>query len=95
MSETKRARLVANGLISFDGFPFEIWSIGNGCGIFVDFCESPFDEGESKTLAFPLDLSHGIRGSNELGSWSYDATGGKAIRDLGYEPVEEDENVTD
>ncbi len=26
-----------------------------------------------------------------LGVWYEDATGGKAIRELGYEPVEEDE----
>ena len=27
---------------------------------------------------------------HELGVWYEDATGGKAIRELGYEPVEED-----
>lgn len=33
--------------------------------------------------------------TTELRSWPYDATGGKAIRELGYEPIEEDENATD
>lgn len=42
------------------------------------------------TMAFPYDIERDrVKSWNELGVWHKDMTGGKAMRDLGYEPVEE------
>lgn len=85
MSETKRARLVERRRNSYHGGPCEIWDVGDGHGILVDFCEDPFDTGEPETMAFPLDMPSRIVTSwDPLGTWYEDATGGKAIRELGY-----------
>lgn len=88
----KIARLVKRGFDINTVVPYEIWDIGNGRGIYVDFYDS-----NSKTLpyelgskAFPVDMNRLMVDGKELGSWSHDALGGKAIRELGYEPVEED-----
>lgn len=56
MGETKQARLVERGRNFFHGGTYEIWDVGGGAGVYVDFY----------------------------------ATGGKAIRDLGYEIAEGD-----
>lgn len=77
----RQARLVKRGLDITTGEPYEIWDVGDGRGIYVDFYES-----DSK--AFPVDMSRLMVDGGELRSWPYDATGGKAIRELGYEPVE-------
>lgn len=77
------AKLVERGRNSFHGGPYEIWDIGDGQGIYVDFCQNPQHTGRPETMAFLV-----------LGRWYEDATGGKAIRELGYEPVEENENPT-
>ena len=88
----KIARLVKRGFDINTVVPYEIWDIGNGRGIYVDFYDSnsktlPY---ESCSKAFPVDMSRLMVDGEELGSWPHDALGGKAIRELGYEPVEED-----
>lgn len=47
-----------------------------------------------ETMAFPYDLTTSDRVTSweEIGVWHKDMTGGKAIRDMGYEPVEEAEH---
>lgn len=97
MSEKKQARLVKRGFDINTVVPYEIWDIGNGRGIYVDFYDS-----NSKTLpyelsskAFPVDMSRLMVDGEELGSWPHDALGGKAIRELGYEPVEEGGHASD
>lgn len=82
MSETRRAHLVKRGRDITTGAPYEIWDIGDGRGIYVDYYESD-------TKAFPVDMSRLMVDGGELRGWPYDATGGEAIRELGYEPVEE------
>lgn len=42
-------------------------------------------------MAFRYDTRQSrVSSWNELGVWYEDATGGKAIRELGYEPVEDE-----
>lgn len=91
MGEKKRARLVERRRNTFHGGTSEIWDIGNGCGIYVDFNPCPFMSSKPETMAFPFDLrDREVTSWIELGVWYEDATGGKAIRELGYEPIEED-----
>lgn len=87
----KIARLVKRGFDINTVVPYEIWDIGNGRGIYVDFYDSnsktlPYESGSK---AFPVDMSRLMVDGEELRSWPYDATGGMAMRELGYEPVEE------
>lgn len=83
----KRARLVERGRNISNGGQCEIWDVGDGVGVYVDF--NPTIQ---ETMAFPLDLrENAVTSWRELGTWYDDATGGKAIRVLGYEPIEEDE----
>ena len=90
MSETRRARLVERIRNSYHGGTSEIWDIGNECGIYVDFNPCPTDTGVPETMAFPLDLSkNAVTSWREMDVWYEDATSGKAIRELGYEIVEE------
>ena len=50
----------------------------------------PFDTGVPETMAFSLDIPElEVTDWVELAVWYEDATGGKAIRELGYEPVED------
>ena len=87
----KQARLVERGA-NFWGGTYEIWDIGDGNGIYVDYVPCTFDTGKPETMAFPYDMRRMIVTDwDELDTWFEDATGGKAIRDLGYEPVEEDQ----
>lgn len=89
MCEKKQARLVKRGA-NIHGGTYEIWDVGNDAGVYVDFNPSPFDTGKPETMAFPLDLRELVVTSwIEDGVWYEDATGGKAIRELGYEPVED------
>lgn len=81
MGERKQARLVKRGRDIITGAPYEVWDVGDWRGIYVDFRESD-------TKAFPVDMGHLMVDGRELRSWPYDATGGEAIRELGYEPVE-------
>lgn len=93
MSNIKQARLIERGHNDQNDGKYETWDIGNGCGIYVDFNPCPLDTGVPETMAFALDLEHDMVTSwRELGVWHEDATGGKAVRELGYEPVEEDEH---
>lgn len=85
----KQARLVERGRNKRNGGTYEIWDVGNDIGVFVDFNPRPTDTGIPETMAFPMDLrDNAVTSWSELGVWYEDATGGKAIRELGYEPVE-------
>ena len=96
MSEKKQARLVGRRLNQSHGGTCEIWDVGNGVGVYVDFSPCPPDTGVPETMAFPYDMDdREVTSWRELGVWYEDATGGKAIRELGYEPVEDDEHATD
>lgn len=90
MNGKKQARLVERR------HGYEIWDIGNGRGIYVRFWRRPIDTRKPETIALPLDLhSRLVEDWDKLGTWYEDATGGKAVRELGYEPIEEDGNDTD
>ena len=89
MSETKQARLVCRSINAFHGGTYEIWDIGNECGIYVDYNPCAFMPSGPETMAFPFDLrSQEVVSWIQEGVWYEDATCGKAIRELGYEPVE-------
>lgn len=48
------------------------------------------------TIVFPYDMKRDrVKSWNNLGVWHKDMTGGMAMRELGYEPVEEDEDGID
>ena len=88
-SKKKPARLVKRARNSFHGGTYEIWDVGNDVGVYVDFCPCAPDTDEPETEAFPVDLGDwSVVTWAELGYWPFDATGGRAISDLGYEPVE-------
>ena len=89
MSEKKMARLVGRDRTSYHGWQFEIWNIGGGRGICVDFYQYPYGRGKPETRAFPMDLRKYSVGQQALGYWPYNAIGGKAISDLGYDPIED------
>ena len=92
MSETKQARLVCRSHNDYHGGTYEIWDIGNECGIYVDYNPCAFMPSGPETMAFPFDLrSQEVTRWIAEGVWHEDATGGKAIRELGYEPVEVNE----
>lgn len=89
MSETKQAHLVCRSHNAYHGGTYEIWDIGNECGIYVDYNPCAFMPSGPETMAFPFDLrSREVASWIQEGVWHEDATGGKAIRELGYEPVE-------
>lgn len=89
MGEKKQARLVERGANGYGG-TYEIWDVGDGCGIYVDFNPRPFLPSNPETMAFDIDLrKRKVTSWDELDVWYEDATGGKAIRELGYEPVED------
>lgn len=96
MSETKQARLVWRRLNYAHGGTSEIWDVGNGAGVYVDFNPLPFWPARPETMAFPYDMDgREVTSWRELGVWYEDATGGKAIRELGYEIVECGESDAD
>lgn len=65
----------------------EWWRTEDGSGIYVDF-----NIDARETVAFPYDLKHGMLMScDELGVWHKDMTGGRAMQELSYEPVEDDQ----
>lgn len=88
---SKKARLVERGRNDMNGGTYELWEdVENGDGIYIDFNPCVFDTLSEETMAFPCDLQHRkVTDWEELDVWYEDATGGKAIRDLGYEPVED------
>lgn len=77
----KQARLVKRGLDITNGVPYEIWDVGDGRGIYVDYFAF-------SSKAFPVDMNRLMVDGKEIHSWQHDALGGEAIRDLGYEPYE-------
>lgn len=87
--DDKRARLVDSGRNILSGGQCELWDVGNGRGIYVS--SKTFVTGVSNTVAVQVDLIRRVVTNwSVLGAWVEDATGGKAIRELGYE-TEEDE----
>lgn len=92
MSEKKQARLMERGHNVTNGGSYETLDVGNDVGVYVDFNPCPADTMVPETMAFPMDLREWeVTSWAELGVWYEDATGGKAMRELGYEPVEEDD----
>lgn len=92
MRERRRARLVKRVRNNFHGGPCELWDIGGGRGIYVDFDpHGKFGTRGPNTFAFQLDMErHIVTNWDESRYWQGDATGGKAIRELGYEIVEDE-----
>lgn len=89
----KIARLVKRNQNERNGGTYEIWNIGHDVGLYVDFNPCPVDTGVPETMAFPCDLRRWkVTDWDELDTWYEDATGGKAVRELGYEPIEVDED---
>lgn len=87
--KAKTARLIVHGSNPSNGGTFEKWDVGGGAGLYVDFCPYPYDTMQPETMAFPYDVEKDkIVSWTELRMWDHDATGGEAMRDLGYEPVE-------
>lgn len=85
MAEKKQARLVKRSRNTYYGGTYEMWDIGDGRVIYVDYNPSICE-----TMAFWYDMKRDmVKSWDELGVWYEDATGGKAIRELGYEPVED------
>ncbi len=86
----KQARLVERGANGHGG-TYEIWDVGDDCGVYVDFNPCPFLLSNPETMAFDVDMrKREVTSWDELGVWYEDATGGKSIRELGYEPIEGD-----
>lgn len=89
----KQARLVKRGHNTRNGGTYEIWDVGDGHGVYVDYNPRPYDTGIEETMAFPYDLRRKkVTSWAELGMWHEDATGGRAMRELGYEPVKDDDS---
>ena len=67
----------------------EIWQAEDGEAIYVDY-----NVHISETMAFPYDTRRDkVTSWTEIGVWRRDMTGGRAMRELGYEPVEIDERL--
>lgn len=80
----KQARLVERGHNIVHGGTYEIWDIGDGYGICVEFHPCPWDAGEPDAVAFPYDLRRNVAVSwSELFAGQEDATCSKAIRIFG------------
>lgn len=90
MSEKKQMHLIKRGKNNRNGGTYEIWDADGKWGVYVDFNPSPTDTGVPETMAFSLDIPElEVTDWEELAVWYEDATGGKAIRELGYEPIED------
>lgn len=90
MSEKKQMHLIKRGKNYRNGGTYEIWDADGKWGVYVDFNPSPTDTGVPETMAFSLDIPElEVTDWEELAVWYEDATGGKAIRELGYEPIED------
>ena len=86
----RQARLIERGHNFRNGGTYETWDIGDGDGIYVDFNPCPFDTMMPETMAFPYDPRRNkVTSWDELGVWLGDMTGGEAMQELGYDPVEE------
>ena len=88
MDGKKRAHLVERGNNMLNGGPHEIWDVGGGADVYVVY--RVYAAGEAETVAYPFDMAEHVAKFEVLGCWLGNATGGKAIRELGYEPIEED-----
>lgn len=87
-----RARLVEHG-VDVHGDAYEMWDLGNGRGIWVELEPRPWAADEPDAVLHPYDLRQNrVTSWAELGVWYEDATGGKGIRELGYEHVETNED---
>ena len=86
----KRARLVESGRNRILGGPHEVWDVGDGYVIIVDFWCPYFWAPDTMAAIYRRSSNYTDRGWRVLRHWPFDATGGKAIRELGYE-IEEDE----
>lgn len=90
MSDKKQMHLIKRGKNYRNGGTYEIWDADGKWGVYVDFNPSPTDTGIPETMAFSLDIPElEVTDWAELAVWYEDATGGKAIRELGYEPIED------
>ena len=76
----KIARLVERNQNERNGGTYEIWNIGHDVGLYVDFNPCPVDTMVPETMALSW---------HEEGVWYEDATGGKAVCELGYESIED------
>lgn len=64
----------------------EYWKAEDGKVLYVQF-----NADIRETLIFPYDVERcRVKSWTVLGVWHKDMTGGMAMRELGYEPVEED-----
>lgn len=77
-------------LMNRDDYPghgtTEWWKTEDGRAICVDF-----NANIRKTMTYPYDIERDrVKSWEYLGVWHRDMTGGRAMRELGYEPVEED-----
>lgn len=64
---------------------FEWWKVSDGRIFEVDF-----NVHVRQTMVYPYDTEHDrVEHWIPLGVWHEDMTGGRAMRELGYEPVEE------
>lgn len=86
MSEKKRARLVARDRNHFHGGPYEVWDVECGRSIYVVY--RVLATVGPETVALTYDRTKHIIGERVLGHWHGNAMGGKAIQELGYEPIE-------
>ena len=92
----KQARLVERRRNPVHGGTYEIWDIGDGHGIYVDFIPDLADRWMPETRAYHFDMrKNSVTSWLALRMWYEDATGGKAVRKLGYEPIEGDKDDTD
>lgn len=86
----KQMHLIKRGKNVRNGGVYEIWDADGKHGVYVDFNPSPIDTGIPETMAFSMYIPElEVMDWAELAVWYEDATGGKAIRELGYEPVED------
>ena len=88
MSEKKRARLVARDRNHFQGGPYEVWDVECGRSIYVVY--RVLATVGPETVALTYDRAKHIIGERVLGHWHGNAMGGKAIQELGYEPIEKE-----
>lgn len=87
VNEKKQAYLVERDSNHFHGGPYEVWDVGCGCSIYVVYRVLAMVGPE--TVALTYDRANHILGEKVLGRWHGNAMGGKAMRKLGYKPIED------
>lgn len=90
MNEKKQAYLVERDSNHFHGGPYEVWDVGCRCSIYVVY--RVLATVGPETIALTYDRARHILGERVLGCWHGNAMGGKAMRKLGYEPIEDGED---